>query len=368
MFQANVLRVMIASPGDVREEREIVTQEIHRWNDANAVVRKLMLSPVRWESHSTPQHGDHPQTIINRQLLDDADLLIGIFGNRIGTPTEEFVSGTVEEIKKHVLNGKTAKLYFSNIPVPPSSINPQQYASLQQFKQDCQKTGLYGTYDSLEQFRTDFGHHLDIELNQPRYLWLPRPEVHLQPISRELSADGLRLLKASTATDDATVILQETITGVGLRVGEEEFIDGTSRSAAKWRRAIKELVNEGLWEQIDENIYRVTSEGYAIGDRVEVEEEALRLASLLSEPASELLKKAAERGGQIMVMRKGGGDLINAGGQWMNGDDTPKELARWNGALVELERRGFVQRRSQSSLLVSDAGYRYIESLPNARS
>lgn len=44
-FQANVLKVMIASPGDVAIERELVTQELYRWNNANAVSRKLMLQP-----------------------------------------------------------------------------------------------------------------------------------------------------------------------------------------------------------------------------------------------------------------------------------------------------------------------------------
>ena len=67
-FQANMLRVVIASPGDVTEERKAVTEEILRWNDANAFARKLALLPVKWETHSTPQQGDHPQAIINRQL------------------------------------------------------------------------------------------------------------------------------------------------------------------------------------------------------------------------------------------------------------------------------------------------------------
>lgn len=94
-FQANVLRVMIASPGDVDLERTIVTQELHGWNDVNASTRQLVLLPVKWETHSTPEYGAHPQTIINRQLLEDADILIAIFGTRIGTPTVEHVSGTV---------------------------------------------------------------------------------------------------------------------------------------------------------------------------------------------------------------------------------------------------------------------------------
>jgi len=157
-FQANVLKVMIASPGDVAEERRIVTEALHRWNDANASTRRLVLLPIKWETHSTPQLGSPPQTILNRQLVDEADILIGIFGTRIGTPTEDHVSGTVEEIKKHVAAGKTAKVYFSDVPVPPSSINNAQYESVQQFRQECQSTGLYATFSSSEQFRADFSH------------------------------------------------------------------------------------------------------------------------------------------------------------------------------------------------------------------
>jgi hypothetical protein len=58
--------------------------------------------------------------IINRQLLDEADIVVGIFGTRVGTRTEKYVSGTVEEIKRHVAAGKTAKVYFSDIPVSPA--------------------------------------------------------------------------------------------------------------------------------------------------------------------------------------------------------------------------------------------------------
>jgi hypothetical protein len=71
-FQANVLKVMIASPGDVAAERGIVTEALYRWNEANAVSRELMLQPVKWETHSSPQMGAHPQSIINERLLIDA--------------------------------------------------------------------------------------------------------------------------------------------------------------------------------------------------------------------------------------------------------------------------------------------------------
>jgi hypothetical protein len=106
-FQANVLKVMIASPGDVAAEREIVTQELYRWNNANAVSRELMLQPVKWETHSSPEMGTHPQTILNERLLLDADIVVGIFGTRIGTATPDFISGSVTRrlFVDHLHNG-----------------------------------------------------------------------------------------------------------------------------------------------------------------------------------------------------------------------------------------------------------------------
>jgi hypothetical protein len=175
-FVANVFKLMITSPGDVAEERRIVTEEVHGWNDVNASTRQIVLLPVKWETHSTPEHGAHPQTIINRQLLEDADILVAIFGIRIGTPTKEHVSGTVEEVKKHLASGKTAKIYFSNVPVSPDSIDREQYASVQEFKKECQENGLYSEYKTPEQFRKDFRRHLEVELNKSQYHLSPPRE------------------------------------------------------------------------------------------------------------------------------------------------------------------------------------------------
>ena len=65
-LQANVLRVMIASPGYVNDERRIVTEEIYKWNDALAASRKLVLQPVKWETHSTSQLGAPPQAVLKQ--------------------------------------------------------------------------------------------------------------------------------------------------------------------------------------------------------------------------------------------------------------------------------------------------------------
>jgi hypothetical protein len=175
-FQANVLKVMIASPEDVAEERKIVTGAIYRWNDTNASVRRLVLLPIKWETHSTPQLGVPAHTVINRQILDDADIVIGIFGTPTGTPTEEYNGGTIEEIKKHVAAGKTAKVYFSEARIAQKRVDQNQNALVQKFREELNGSGLSAAYQSMQQFRDDFEHGLALEMNHPRYRWLDVPD------------------------------------------------------------------------------------------------------------------------------------------------------------------------------------------------
>ena len=195
------------------------------------------------------------------------DIVIGIFGTRIGTPTAEYISGTVEEIKRHVAEGKTTKVYFSDVPVSPSELNTTQYNLVKEFQHECKSTGLYATFISPGEFARDFKQHLDIELNQPRYRWLNPPTLQVEQVNRSpLSQDAMHLLKAAATEDDGTIILQRSLDGDGLRIGAEEFIDGTPRSAARWREALRTLENEGALEVISENMYRVTAVGFKIAD------------------------------------------------------------------------------------------------------
>jgi hypothetical protein len=171
-FRANVLKIMIASAEEVSEERKIVTGAIYRWNDTNATMRRLVLLPIKWETQNTLPIGVSPQTVINRQILDEADIVIGIFGTPTGTPAKEDISGIVREIKKHVAAGKTAKVYFSEVRVSLRNADQSQYALVQKFREELDGSGLSESYESMQEFRENFEHHLALEMNQPRYRWL----------------------------------------------------------------------------------------------------------------------------------------------------------------------------------------------------
>ena len=118
-YQATVIPIMIASPGDVYEEREVIREVVHNWNYINSTRTKVILIPAGWKTHTAPELGTRPQELINSRILRDCDLLIGVFWTRLGTPTGKSESGTVEEIEEHIKAGKPAMIYFSSKPAAP---------------------------------------------------------------------------------------------------------------------------------------------------------------------------------------------------------------------------------------------------------
>jgi hypothetical protein len=300
-FRANVLKVMIASPGDVAAERGIVTTELYRWNDASAVSRELMLQPVKWETHVSPQMGTHPQSILNERLLLDADIVVGIFGTRIGTETPDFISGSVEEIKRHVAAGKLAMLYFSRVPVDPNSIDQKQWAALQGFKEECKTGGLYAEYASHEELRTQFAQHLTIELNRPKYLWLATPDSMVELHEPELRDDERRLLMAAASDRNGQVLTATDMGGFQVTASNQGFVEDSPRSAAAWKRVLGRLERFGYLHQVSEDIYELTEEGFARADK-EVANDPLELSlSLAGDPDKQMLSVVANK--QITLER-----------------------------------------------------------------
>lgn len=111
---AAVLRILIASPSDVLEERRRLTEVVHDWNATNSAATGIVLQPVKWETHAYPASGDRPQGIINKQIVDDCDIVIGVFWSRLGTATGMAPSGTAEEIERLRAGGRM--FFFTFLP------------------------------------------------------------------------------------------------------------------------------------------------------------------------------------------------------------------------------------------------------------
>jgi hypothetical protein len=157
--RATILNILISSPSDVPTERDAVESAIHEWNANHHLETGIILLPVRWETHSYPASGDRPQAILNRQIVDSGHLLIGIFGNRLGTPTGKAQSGTIEEIEEFRKTGRYIALYFSGAPVP-SDVDRNQFEALEEYKRQRQQDTLYSTFNSAEELRRLVTRHL----------------------------------------------------------------------------------------------------------------------------------------------------------------------------------------------------------------
>ena len=271
-FQATVINVFIASPSDIERERAIFRQTIQEWNDLHALDRGLVLLPMGWESHAWPMTGERPQEILNRQLLERCDLLVAAFGTRLGSPTGKAPSGTVEEIREHLLRGKPAMLYFSDAPVAPSSIDDDQHKALRTFRNECKTNSFFTTYGSIEDFRDSFRQHLmrvvlQIESAMRQAAQQDAPEIERRPSTISENAQAL-LLEASKAAGGEVMCI-EVGEGLLLRTNEKEFAEmGNARSEAEWKAVLQGLVSQGMLEAFGDSgrLFRLTHSGYVFAD------------------------------------------------------------------------------------------------------
>lgn len=282
-FKANIYQVIIASPGDVPRERQMAREIVYEWNSIHSRFQKICLQPVGWEYDSTPEMGDRGQEFINKQLLEDSDLLIGIFWTRIGSPTGNSISGSVEEIEKHVEAGKPAMLYFSNAPVLPDSVDAKQYAKLKKFKKECQDKGLVESFSSPEEFRMKLTRQLAQKINQHDYF--EKGEENSGHIER-LNEDSEKLLLDELSTVEKLLLKEIALdsTGVVMKVSYKGGFDVQTnrkrlnedfspRTRALWDSTFENLLSKNMIETRGDkgNVFGLTLLGYKIADLIEEE-------------------------------------------------------------------------------------------------
>lgn len=281
---------MIASPGDVEPERKIVRDVIHEWNDIHSEGRAVRLAPIGWDTHSSPDMGNHPQDIINKKVLDRCDLLVGIFWTRIGTPTREHASGTVEEIEEHIKAGKPVMLYFSKKPVVLDSVDRDQYDKVIAFRNSCRDRGIYQEYSELDDFQSKFYKHLQIKMNDQEFFpTVGRPIEDIPRLtasaeaSIKFSDEATQLLLEARKDKSGTIMLLRHLGGTGISTNGKDFLADVQerREVAKWESAIEELLQLELL--IDRGykgeVFELTSKGYATADAMagELAQAALRI-------------------------------------------------------------------------------------------
>lgn len=151
-FVANVVRVLIASPGDTARPRDVIEASCHSWNGDRAAAAQTILLPRRWETDAVPLLGIDGQAVINAQLVDQSDIVFGAFYSRVGTATARGASGTVEELERSLDAGKLVHVYFSDQDLP-ADVDLEQLAALRALKERLQHEGLYGSFASEDDLK-----------------------------------------------------------------------------------------------------------------------------------------------------------------------------------------------------------------------
>ena len=145
-------QICLCCPGDVVNEKDVIYSLRDSWNRDHGRSSGCRIDVVHWSTDAFPELGDRPQEIVNRQIIDQSDILIGIFWTRFGSPTGVANSGTEEEIRRFIQQDKPAMVYFSEAPAPPSRIDFSQYERVTSFRKELTSIGLCFTYCSVEEF------------------------------------------------------------------------------------------------------------------------------------------------------------------------------------------------------------------------
>jgi hypothetical protein len=221
--------------------------------------------------------GSSAQGIINSQVADKCDLLVGVFWTRIGTATDNYMSGAVEEIERHMDTGKPAMLYFSSQPVAIETVDLEQVTRLKEFKDSCRQRGLYESYDSHTVFKSKFYRQLQLKLNEhPLFL---RDGVQLTSNSvtesktkiPAMSVEARTLLKEASLDAHGSILYVRYLAGTDLQTNGRNIIPSDQRrEVAKWGQALNELAGLNLIIERGQKgeVFEVTNLGYQIAEMI----------------------------------------------------------------------------------------------------
>ena len=162
----SLVKLAFCGPSDVSKETEMATAIVTEWNLQHGEARGFWLKHQHWSTDSHPDMSERAQGVINRQMIDDSDIIVAIFWSRFGTATGVANSGTEEEIRRGIQLGRKVMVYFSDLEPLPSNADKVQVEKLWAFRRELQTRGLCWRFTSRDQFKREFARHLSLTLNE----------------------------------------------------------------------------------------------------------------------------------------------------------------------------------------------------------
>ena len=167
-YPANVVQVLLSSPSDLPENhKDVIRRAIRIWNSDNSAREAVVFVPTDWQDGASSTFGERPQATINRQVVEASDMAIVVFTSRLGTPTDDYLSGTVEEIELMLAAGKRVSILRNNVPRPaPKAEELGQLQALTQYLENRQSDGLIFPYDDTARLEREVTKILNDEARQ----------------------------------------------------------------------------------------------------------------------------------------------------------------------------------------------------------
>lgn len=139
-----------------------IKQAISNFNNSFGKDNKLSLRTLYWKDDSFAESGGAPQDLLNDQLVANADLNVAVFWKRFGKKTQNYGSGSEEEIENMIRDQKQVFVYFLNKgPAYMSDINGSELAKIRRFKRKYEGKGIYVEVADEQQLKERFEHDLE---------------------------------------------------------------------------------------------------------------------------------------------------------------------------------------------------------------
>lgn len=165
------LRIFLASPSDLGNERDLIKKVINEFNEHGGLAEQqnITIQVLGWEQ-AVSGMGMAEKVILEDLKVEQWDIFIGLLWTRFGSPTGNidsltglpFQSGTEEEFtlayRAWKVNGRPRILFYRRTAPPESldDIDPDQYrkvlAFLDKFKTAAGNPGLFTSYALPDEF------------------------------------------------------------------------------------------------------------------------------------------------------------------------------------------------------------------------
>lgn len=151
-------KVLLSAPGDAEQECKAADDELQKINRTHSNETGIDFYPTDWRRDSRADSGDEPQKLLNRQIVEDADIILAIFKERFGTPTSQYGSGTEEEIMLGLEMGKSVLVYFWNPGPDFVPKDADQYAKIAALRSRLQSRVMYQVFSDEAALRNKITH------------------------------------------------------------------------------------------------------------------------------------------------------------------------------------------------------------------